>query len=102
MPPDAAREITVPGTELRLPGTSFRLLSVDICHHRTALRQENGQPTGVHVHLHLRYIVALPRRCPVTSERHRLIGEDTVSSGEGRVIPERSGRARQIRPGMGL
>jgi hypothetical protein len=54
MPQEAAREITVPGTELRLPGTSFacyQLTSVITEQHYV---RENGQPTGVHVHLHLR------------------------------------------------
>jgi hypothetical protein len=52
--PDAARENTVPGTELRLPGipfTCYQLTSVITEQHCV---RENGQPTGVHVHLHLR------------------------------------------------
>src|SRR5690242_15015793 len=97
MPPDAAREIKVPGTELRLPGRSFACYQLTSVITRAALRQENGQPTGVHVHLHLRYIVALPRRRPATSERTPFPRRGLVTSGRtgshrrGQAVPGKYG-----------
>src|SRR5207249_4401403 len=73
--PGRARKITVPGTELRLPGFLFRLFSVDICHHRTALRQ-GKRPADRRA----RSFASALDRCPVRRGGHSLIGEDTVSS----------------------
>src|SRR5215813_10572793 len=77
-----------PPAKSRFPVLScvFRLgLSLVICHQRTALRQENSQPTGVHVHLHLRYTDALSHRWLSHRSGRRLIAEDTVSSQRGHI-----------------
>jgi hypothetical protein len=54
MAPDAPGEITVPGTELRLPGIPFACYQLTSVLTEQHCVRENGQPTGVHVHLHLR------------------------------------------------
>ena len=93
MPPDAAREITVPGTELRLPGKSFTCYQLtSVVREPHCVRKTASRPACTFICI-CATSLAPSHRWLSHRRGHRLIREDAVSSEGG------SHRRGQAMPG---